>query len=104
MIKQEISTEESIARILTTPLVTRVNMPNYGSRLFELVDKPVTDEWILLASDYTYDAVENNEPRVEIKNVSINVGDVVAIEIQYIENGVDRSLNFGFGEVINATT
>jgi len=104
MIKQEISTEESIARILTTPLVQRVNMPNYGSRLFELVDQPVTDEWILLASDYTYDAVESNEPRVEIKNVSINVGDVVVIEIQYRENGVDKSLNLGFGEVINATT
>ena len=104
MIKQEITTEESIARILTTPLVQRVNMPNYGSRLFELVDKSVTDEWILLAQDYTYDAVERNEPRAEIKNVSIAVGDEVTIKIQYKENGVDKSLNLGFGEVINATT
>jgi phage baseplate assembly protein W len=104
MIKQEITTEESIARILTTPLLQRVNMPNYGSRLFELVDNPVTDEWILLAQDYTYDAVERNELRVEIKNVSINVGDAVTIEIQYMENGVDKSLNLNFGEVGSATT
>ena len=102
MITQEISTEESIARILTTPLVHRVNLPDYGSKLFELVDKPVTDEWVLLASDYTYEAIENNESRVAVKNVSIATGDVVLINIEYLEKGTTKTVSVDLGG-INAT-
>lgn len=99
MITQEISTEESIARILTTPLVHRVNLPDYGSRLFELVDKPVTDEWVLLASDYTYEAIENNESRVVVKNVSIATGDEVFINIKYLEKGTTKEVSVNLGGI-----
>ena len=102
MIKQAISTEESIARILSTPLVQRVNRPSYGSKLFELIDKPVTDEWILLASDYTYEAIENNEARVVVKNVSISTGDSVLINIEYLENDTLKNVSVNLGD-INAT-
>ncbi len=102
MIAQEISTEESIARILSTPLVQRVNRPSYGSKLFELLDKPVTDEWILLASDYTYEAIENNEARVVVKNVSIFTGDAVLINIEYLENDTLKNVSVNLGD-INAT-
>jgi phage baseplate assembly protein W len=103
MTTREISTEESIARILSTPLLSRVNMPAYGSQLFELIDKPVTDEWVLLASDYTYEAIEANEPRVTVKNVSIKTGDSVFIVIEYIEAGQIKVLNVNLSEVSNAT-
>jgi len=102
MITQEISTEESIARILSTPLVRRVNRPSYGSKLFELIDKPVTDEWVLLASDYTYEAIENNEDRVVVKNVSISTGDEVLINIEYLENDTLKNVSVDLGG-INAT-
>jgi len=85
MTTREISTEESIGRILATPLGSRVMQPEYGSRLFELIDKAVTDEWVVLACDYTYDAIETNEPRVSVKNVSIGTGESVAINIEYVE-------------------
>ncbi len=96
---RELSTEESIARILATPLTHRVYRPTYGSRLFELVDKPVTDEWVLLASDYTYEAIENNEPRVEVKKVSISTGDKVFINIEYLENDTQKSVSIDFGGI-----
>jgi hypothetical protein len=102
MIKQ-LSTQESIARILTTPLVSRVNMPEYGSRLFELIDKPVNDEWILDATRYTFEAIEKNEPRVSIKKVQISTGDTVTINIEYTENGETVVMNLNFMEVENAT-
>ncbi len=102
MITKEISTEESIARILSTPLVQRVNRPAYGSKLFELIDKPVTDEWVLLASDYTYEAIENNEERVVVKNVSISTGDEVLINIEYLENDTLKNVSVDLGG-INAT-
>ena len=99
MITQEISTEESIARILSTPLVQRVNRPDYGSRLFELIDKSVTDEWVLLACDYTYEAIENNEPRVIVKNVSISTGDTVFINIEYIEDDTLKNVSVDLGGI-----
>lgn len=92
MIQQVITTEESIKRILLTPLGSRVMMPEYGSRLFELIDKTVTDEWLLDASRYTYEAIENNEPRVLVKKVLINTGDTVSININYTEEGIEKKV------------
>jgi phage baseplate assembly protein W len=99
--RREISTEESIGRILATPLLSRVNLPKYGSRLFELIDKPVTDEWVLLACDYTYEAIETNEPRVSVKNVSIKTGEKVFIDIEYVEiqSGEEKILSIDVGEI-----
>ena len=37
--------EESIKDILLTPLGSRVMLPEYGSRLFELIDRRVDDEF-----------------------------------------------------------
>jgi len=94
---QEISTEESIARILSTPLLKRVQRPLYGSQLFELIDKSVTDEWVLDAISYTYEAIERNEPRVIVKNVSIATGDTVLIEIEYLESKTLKKISVDFG-------
>lgn len=99
---QQISTEESIRRILITPLVSRVNMPDYGSRLFELIDKPVNDEWILDATRYTFEAVERNEPRAKIKKVFISTGDTVTISIEYFDEDIPETLNIDFTEVQDA--
>jgi phage baseplate assembly protein W len=99
MTVREISTEESIGRILATPLGSRVMQPEYGSRLFELIDKAVTDEWVLLACDYTYEAIETNESRVSVKNVSIKTGESVAINIEYVEvtTGESKTLSVDLG-------
>jgi len=98
---QQITTAQSIARILTTPLITRVNLPDYGSRLFELIDKSVDDEWILDATRYTYEAIEISEPRADIKKVLISTGDIVNITIKYEEDGTEKTINLDFAEVEN---
>jgi len=99
---QRLDTFDSIMRILTTPLGSRVMMPEYGSRLFELIDKPVTDEWILDATRFTYEAIEKNEPRAVVKNVQIQAGETALFRIEYEEEGRERVVNLGFGEVIDA--
>ena len=38
---------QSIIDILTTPIGTRVMRPDYGSRLFELIDRPVNAEFLV---------------------------------------------------------
>ena len=101
MIRQ-ISTLESIRRILATPLGSRVMMPEYGSRLFELIDKTVNDEWVLDATRYTYAAIEKNEPRVIVKKVEIRRGDAVSMRIEYGEDGADMAVNIGWGEIEDA--
>ena len=97
--EKRINTEESIKRILETPLGSRVMRPEYGSRLFELIDKSVDEEWILNAISYTYEAIENNEPNVKVKKVEVLTGDVTSIKITYEENGVENEINL---ELTNA--
>ncbi len=97
--RRELGTSESIRRIMITPVGSRVMMPLYGSRLFELVDRTVDDEWVLDATRYIYEAVENNEPRVVIKKVDVLRGDVVSIRILYEEEGIESVVNMGWGEI-----
>jgi len=58
------SQEESFDRILGTPLGSRVVRPYFGSKLYELIDKPMDEEWRLNFTQYTLEAFynENYEP------------------------------------------
>ncbi len=42
--KYLVSVEDSIRDILSTPIGSRVMLPEYGSRLFELIDRRGNDE------------------------------------------------------------
>lgn len=64
-----VSVEDSIKDILLTPLGARVMRPNYGSRLFELVDKRVDDEYKAKLTRYVVEAIHKNEPRVRVKRL-----------------------------------
>jgi len=43
-------------RILETPLGSRVMLPNFGSNLFELVDKTINEEYKIRFIAYTHEA------------------------------------------------
>ena len=101
MIKQ-LDVLTSISRILSTPLGSRVMMPEYGSELFTLIDKSVNDEWVLDAIRYTYEAIEKNEPRVIVKDVKIRLADVAEFHIEYEEGGIANTFDLSFSEVIDA--
>ncbi|AQW80793.1 GPW/gp25 family protein [Campylobacter pinnipediorum] len=65
------SIEESIKDILLTPLGSRVMLPDYGSRIFELVDKKVDDEFRANLACYVIEAIQKWEKRVKIDEVRL---------------------------------
>ena len=99
---QELTVLDSIRRILSTPLGSRVMMPAYGSLLFELVDQSVNDEWVLDAIRYVSEAIETNEPRCILKKVKISIADTATFAIEYKEGEVEKSAIIPFEEVANA--
>jgi len=63
--------KESIKDILLTPLGSRVMLPEYGSRLFELIDRKGDEEFRADLACYVIEAVEKWEPRVKIDEVKL---------------------------------
>lgn len=71
MKKKEIDLSLAIVRVLTTPLGSRVMRPEFGSRLYELIDRTVDSRFKLDAISATYEAIETNLKEVEIDGVEI---------------------------------
>lgn len=57
---------ESVERILTTPVGSRVMEPTFGSRIHELIDRRPDREWSLTFIRYCHDALKRWEPRVKL--------------------------------------
>lgn len=62
---------QSIADIVTTPLGTRVMRRDYGSLLFELIDRPLTPATRLLCVMAVALAIARWEPRIEARQIQI---------------------------------
>lgn len=69
--KHLVSIEESIKDILLTPLGSRVMLPEYGSRIYELIDRKVDDEFRADLACFVIEAVEKWEKRVKIDEVRL---------------------------------
>ncbi|MBR8466548.1 GPW/gp25 family protein [Campylobacter sp. faydin G-140] len=69
--KYLVSIKNSIKDILLTPLGTRVMLPEYGSRIFELIDRKVDDNFRADLACYVTQAVEKWEKRVKISEVRL---------------------------------
>ena len=69
--KYLVSVEDSIRDILSTPIGSRVMLPQYGSRLFELIDRRVNDEFRDDLSYFVIEAVQRWEKRVQIDEVKL---------------------------------
>ncbi|MYC24423.1 MAG: hypothetical protein F4X56_00725 [Gammaproteobacteria bacterium] len=64
---------QSIRDVLTTPIGSRVMRPDYGSRLFQLVDRPANRG---LAGDLVAaaaEALDRWEPRFRLLSASVDV-------------------------------
>lgn len=55
--------EQSIGVILTTPIGSRVMRREFGSELFDLIDRPMTDQVILAIYSAVVSAISRWEPR-----------------------------------------
>ncbi len=63
--------KQSIVDILTTPINSRIMRRDYGSRLFELVDKPINRDLTLEIYAATAEALEKWEKRFKLEKVKI---------------------------------
>lgn len=63
---------QSIADILSTPIGSRVMRRDYGSRLFDLIDRPTTPELKMEIIAAVVDALEKWEPRFKVTAVSLD--------------------------------
>lgn len=62
---------QSIVDILTTPLGSRVMRRDYGSLLFELIDKPINPAIRMLIHAATAIALRRWEPRLRLSRVQL---------------------------------
>ncbi|TMJ19015.1 MAG: oxidoreductase [Alphaproteobacteria bacterium] len=76
---------QSIADILTTPIGSRVMRRDYGSLLFELIDKPFNAVTRALLHAATAIALGRWEPRLLLRRVLISKGDVAGAVVVAIE-------------------
>ncbi|MFW5613141.1 MAG: GPW/gp25 family protein [Campylobacter hyointestinalis] len=63
--------KSSIKDILLTPLGSRVMLPEYGSRIFELIDRRIDDSFRADLAWYVIEAVQKWEKRVKIDEVKL---------------------------------
>jgi phage baseplate assembly protein W len=83
---------QSIQDILTTPVGTRVHRRDYGSRLTQLVDRPVNQSLVSELIAATAEALDRWEPRLRLDEVQIvSVSENGQIELSlvgyYLVNG-----------------
>lgn len=64
--------KQSIEDILTTPIGSRIMRREYGSRLFEKIDNPITGELIAEIYIDVVEALFNYEPRFDLTNVTVS--------------------------------
>ena len=84
--------QQSITKILTTPIGSRVMWRDFGSRLPDLVDAKMTDRNVLAIYSESADAINRWEPRFRMRYGSLvraDAGGVVQIELigTYYPNG-----------------
>ncbi|WP_289181806.1 GPW/gp25 family protein [Helicobacter japonicus] len=75
------SLEESLKRILETPLGSRVMLPEFGSKLHLLADRRLDESFKLDFYRYVAEAIERWESRVKIERVVLE--EVLDSKISY---------------------
>lgn len=75
---------QSIRRLLTTPIGSRVMNRTYGSRLFNLIDSPVNPATQALIYQAVAEALDRWEPRYELEQVSLHRYDQGALTLNLV--------------------
>ena len=88
---------QSIRDILTTRLGTRVMRRDYGSRLPDLVDNPITPKLAMELYAATAEALDKWEPRLRLTRIKIAAAEVgrVMLDLEgvYLPDGDDITLS-----------
>ena len=87
---------QSVTDILRTPIGSRVMRRDYGSRLFALIDNPVSPAWKTECYAAVAEALERWEPRYRLSRVqlvSISGGHVsLDLDGEYLPDGIPIKL------------
>lgn len=88
---------QSITDILTTPLGSRVMRRDYGSRLYELIDRPLNPSTFLDIQSATVEAILKWEPRYQVTSVqakSVESGSItISLYGNYLPSGEQIKLD-----------
>lgn len=83
--------KQSIADILTTPIGSRIMLPEYGSRLFDLTDQPLSVGFILQLKVAVIEAIDKWEPRVKVLKVDIESAQPISFKLSLFVIGSDTT-------------
>ncbi|HGY7751817.1 TPA: GPW/gp25 family protein [Escherichia coli] len=90
---------QSIVDILTTPLGTRVMLPEYGSKLFDLVDNPTDPSLAMRIIMESAGAIARWEPRVRIDRINVLTVDIGKITILIIATDIETQQRLEFNNM-----
>lgn len=72
---------QSVRKILTTPIGTRVERREFGSLVPDLIDTPLNDQFHLLIYAAVATALMQHEPRIKLERVQLSRLETGAIEV-----------------------
>lgn len=90
---------QSIVDILTTPLGTRVMLPEYGSNLFNHVDNPTDPSLAMKIMMASAGALARWEPRVRVESVNVKAIGVGKITILIVATDVETQKRLEFNNL-----
>ena len=90
---------QSIVDILTTPLGTRVMLPEYGSKLFDLVDNPTDPSLAMRIIMESAGAIARWEPRVRIDRINVLAVDIGKITRLIIATDIETQQRLEFNNM-----
>lgn len=90
---------QSIVDILTTPLGTRVMLPEYGCKLFDLVDNPTDPSLAMRIIMESAGAIARWEPRVRIDRINVLAVDIGKITILIIATDIETQQRLEFNNM-----
>lgn len=83
LIGGEAHLRQSIRRILTTPIGSYPLRPEFGSKVPDLIDKPMTEETFLQINTAIIEALYTFEPRIQTLEVMLDTENISNGELSF---------------------
>jgi Bacteriophage baseplate protein W len=106
--EKELDIQKSLEILLTTTVGERIMEPKYGCDMVDLVFEPLNTTVKTIMIDRIQTAILYFEPRIDAKNISMDIQNeaegVVLIEIDYIVRSTNSRFNFVYPYYIDEGT